>query len=266
MVALPGASPITLRSLPETLAVATLEASEAAPYLRASPSGSENAPEMSTGASVFSTKTWSGIAPDTVGARLALLTVTSKVWLALRPPGSVAVTVMVALPGASPITLRSLPETLAVATLEASEAAPYLRASPSGSENAPEMSTGASVFSTKTWSGIAPDTVGARLALLTVTSKVWLALRPPGSVAVTVMVALPGASPITLRSLPETLAVATLEASEAAPYLRASPSGSENAPEMSTVTCAPSSTLWSAIVVDAVGARFVGGAGGLVDV
>ena len=142
--------------------MATLEASEVAPYLRASPSGSEKAPEMSTGASVFSTKTWSGIAPDTVGARLALLTVTSKVWLALRPPGSVAVTVMVALPGASPITLRSLPETLAVATLEASEAAPYLRASPSGSENAPEMSTGASVFSTKTWSGIAPDTVGAR--------------------------------------------------------------------------------------------------------
>ena len=55
-----------------------------------------------------------------------------KVWVALRPPGSVAVTVMVALPGASPITLRS--ETLAVATLEASEAAPYLRASPSGSK------------------------------------------------------------------------------------------------------------------------------------
>ena len=43
--------------------------------------------------------------------------------MALRPPGSVAVTVIVALPGASPVTVTSLPETLAVATLEASEAA-----------------------------------------------------------------------------------------------------------------------------------------------
>ena len=155
-----------------------------------------------------------------------------------------------------------------MATLEASEAAPYLRASPSGSENAPERSTGASVFSTKTWSGIVVDAVGARLALLTVTPKVWVALRPPGSVAVTVMVALPGASPITLRSLPETLAVATLEASEAAPYLRASPSGSEKAPERSTGHLRVPSYQDSgpAIVVDAVGARFVGGAGGLVGV
>ena len=34
-----------------------------------------------------------------------------------------AVTVMVALPGASPVTVTLLPETLAVVTLEASEAA-----------------------------------------------------------------------------------------------------------------------------------------------
>ena len=61
---------------------------------------------------MFSTKTWSGIAPDTVGARLALLTVTSKVWVALRPPGSVAVTVMVALP-------RSLADHLEIASGDA---------------------------------------------------------------------------------------------------------------------------------------------------
>ena len=53
-----------------------------------------------------------------------------------------------------------------------------------------------------------------------------------------------------------------------APYLRASPSGSENAPEMSTgVSCAPSyQDSGPGIVVDTVGARFVGGAGGLVGV
>ena len=57
------------------------------------------------------------------GAWLAAVTVTSKDWLALSPAGSVAVTVMVAVPAATPFTVTSLPETLTVATSKLPELA-----------------------------------------------------------------------------------------------------------------------------------------------
>ena len=52
-------------------------------------------------ASPPSVRVWSGIAPTERGARLAIATATANVWLALKPPGSVAVTVTVAVPAAT---------------------------------------------------------------------------------------------------------------------------------------------------------------------
>ena len=55
-------------------------------------------------------------------ALLAASTVTAKAWLAVSPPGSVAIRLMVVVPGDTPLTVTSLPDTLAVATSGASEA------------------------------------------------------------------------------------------------------------------------------------------------
>ena len=81
------------------------------------------ASETSTVTSAPTSTLWSGIAPAGAGARFADVTVTPKVCGALRPPGSVAVTVTLAVPGATPVTVTVLPETLTVATPEAAEAA-----------------------------------------------------------------------------------------------------------------------------------------------
>ena len=81
------------------------------------------AAETSTIASAPTATFWSGIVSAASGARFAAVTVTMKVCVALRPPGSVAVTVTVALPGATPVTLTTPPETLTVATPVALDAA-----------------------------------------------------------------------------------------------------------------------------------------------
>ena len=54
---------------------------------------------------------------------LAASTVTMKDCVTLRSPGSVAVTVTVALPRATPVTVTTLPETSTVATPVASDSA-----------------------------------------------------------------------------------------------------------------------------------------------
>ena len=66
---------------------------------------------------------WSATRAETAGEWLAAVTVAWNVWAALRPPGSVAVRVTVASPGATPLTVTSLPDTVARAALGASEAA-----------------------------------------------------------------------------------------------------------------------------------------------
>ena len=64
------------------------------------------------------------IDPTAVGARLACaFTVTEMVCVALKPSGSEAVTVIVALPAATGVMLTVEPETLAVALLLSEEAA-----------------------------------------------------------------------------------------------------------------------------------------------
>ncbi len=60
-------------------------------------------------------------------------TVTRAVCVAVSPPGSRAVTVMVALPAETPDIVTVESETEALATLELEEVAEYVSASPSGS-------------------------------------------------------------------------------------------------------------------------------------
>ena len=53
-------------------------------------------------------------------------TVTEKLWVAVSPPGSVAVTVTVAVPRATPSTFTRLPLTATVATLASEVSAVYV--------------------------------------------------------------------------------------------------------------------------------------------
>ena len=63
----------------------------------------------------------------------AALTVTSNRWVAERPPVSVAVTVMVAVPTRSPLMVTVLPDALTVTLAVLEEVALCMRSSPSGS-------------------------------------------------------------------------------------------------------------------------------------
>ena len=77
----------------------------------------------------------SGIVPLGRGARLpgSSLTLTVKLWVAKSPSGSVAVTVMVAVPSTPAVTERASPETEAAATEASDEDASKVSSSPSGS-------------------------------------------------------------------------------------------------------------------------------------
>ena len=91
-----------------------------------SPSGSRNAPDTSTVTAASSTPIVSGASvPTGSGGRFAgELTVTANVCDALRPSGSVAVTVSVAVPSATGTTVTVLSETDTAATDGAEELAP----------------------------------------------------------------------------------------------------------------------------------------------
>ena len=71
-------------------------------------------------ASPPSVNPWALMEPSGTGARLASWAVTIKRWNAALPPGSRAITVMVAVPAPTGVTVTILPSTLTVAT-EASE-------------------------------------------------------------------------------------------------------------------------------------------------
>ena len=70
-----------------------------------------------------------------------------------------------------------------------------------------------------------------------------MADRPGGSLAVTVTVAEPTATPTTVTWLPDADAVATPGLSDDAVYVSASPSGSRKYPDTSSVTILPASRL-----------------------
>ena len=58
---------------------------------------------------------WSGMLPTVVGARFGVVagwTPTWNVWVAERPPGSLAVMVTVAVPAATGVRVSTLPDTL----------------------------------------------------------------------------------------------------------------------------------------------------------
>ena len=168
---------------------------------------------------------WAGIEPDGAGARLAC-TVTPTRCVALRPPGSVAVTITVAVPFATPVSVSVLPDTLADTTPAFDVAAAYPSASPSGSLKYEATSSVAVRPGLRLWAGIESDGAGARLGVSTVTAMRCVALRPPGSVAVTVTVAVPSATPVSVSVLPDTPTDTMPAFDVAAAYLSASPSGS----------------------------------------
>ena len=66
---------------------------------------------------------WGGIEPTGAGGRLGICTVTPTLCVALSPAGSVAVTVTVAVPSATPTMVRLLPETATETTPGADVAA-----------------------------------------------------------------------------------------------------------------------------------------------
>ena len=59
---------------------------------------------------------WAGMAPTAAGASLTDETDTVALWVASRPPGSRAVTVIVAVPRATPVMVTVPPDTEALAT------------------------------------------------------------------------------------------------------------------------------------------------------
>ena len=196
-----------------------------------------------------------GIEPDGTGARLGGSTVTRTRCVALRPPGSVPVTVTVAVSGATPIMVRMLPDIDTETTAGAAVAAPYVSTSPSGSLKYGATSSVSVRPRLKFRAGIEPEGAGARLGVSTATPTRCVALRPPGSVAVTVTVAVPSATPLSVSALPDTLADTTAAFDVVAAYPSASPSGSLKYEARSSVAVRPTSMLRAGIEPEGAGAR-----------
>ena len=168
--------------------------------------------------------TVSGIIPSATGARLGRTEVASKACAAESPSGSEAVTVMLVRPGAAGTTKSVLPDTRAIATSGSEDSAEKLSESPSGSVKW-ALSDSSRVSPSNTESaGIEVVTRGRRLGTATV--KDWSAVRPSGSRAVTVTVAVPFATATTHAVSPATAARATRLSVDVAEKSRESPSGS----------------------------------------
>ena len=131
----------------------------------------------------------SGIVPTGRGVRFPCTTLTRKLWVAERPPGSVAVTVMVAVPTPSPVMVRVLPDRLTVTLAVLEDVALCVRWSPSGSLKYGETSSEKDLFRSTARFPTVPTASGVRLGI--VTWKRRLADRPAESRAVTVTVAFP---------------------------------------------------------------------------
>ena len=170
------------------------------------------------------------IGAETSGARLAGgSTVAVKVWAAVRPAGSAAVTVTSAMPALTAVMVTMLPAMATVTTRASLEAAVKDRGAPSGSVKCRVRSTVAVSFSfsLRDWSGIGAEVCGARLGGgSVVTRKVWVAVNPAGSAAVTVTSAMPALTAVMVTVLPATATVTTRASLETASKLSGSPSGS----------------------------------------
>ena len=164
------------------------------------------------------------IVPSASGERLGTSAVNCCV--ALRPPGSVAVTVMVAVPCETALMVSVAPDMLAVTRLVFDDETEYSRSSSgSGSENedATLKLADGDVTSVNVRFEIVPTATGELLVgcgttveLFTVTSKRCSALRLPGSVAVTVMVAVPCEAALMVSVPPSMLVVTTPVSSDSA--------------------------------------------------
>ena len=165
-----------------------------------------------------------GIALSISGARFVggggSVTVTRKLCDAVLPPGSRAVTVTSARPFATPLTDTVEPFTETVATAVAEDFTVYVSASPSGSLKCEDTRTDTVLPLSTDRAGIALSTLGARFVggggSVTVTLNCCSASSPPGSRAVTVIVASPTAMPLNATRLPVTETVVTPVFDEAA--------------------------------------------------
>ena len=97
---------------------------------------------------------------------------------------------------------------------------------------------------------------------LTTTPKLWFAESPPGSLAVTVAVAVPGPVAVTVTFAPAVATSATFPLLDSAAYESTSPFGSRKYVDASIVTLSPSSSAWSGMDPTAVGGAGGGGGGG----
>ena len=150
-----------------------------------------------------------GIESPSCGAWLPGRMTTARSCVADRPPGSVAVTVTVALPAATPTTTTVASDAVTVTTAMSELAAVYVSASPSGSLKFSATCTVTSPPWSKVSSPSEPTATGGWLPASTVTLIDCVAVAPSGSRAVTVTVALPAATPVIVTVLPATEAVAT---------------------------------------------------------
>ena len=150
----------------------------------------------------------------------------------------------------------------AVTTSASLDSAAYVSASPSGSLKKAATSTVADWPAVIVCGGIAPTASGARFAASTVTSALCVAVRPSGSVAVTVTVAVPAATAATVRLLPDRATDTTASSDDVAVYVRVPPSGSRKNGVTSTVTDCPAVMTWAGIEPTATGATGAGGGGG----
>ena len=252
-VAVPVLTAVSVTLAPAATAVNTSGADDDTANVNASPSGSTNARDTSTSDTSPGANFTYRSAPDAAGGRLPAETVAVKDCEALRPPGSVAVTVTVAAPAATPVSVTRAPATDAVTTLGADDDTANVNGSSSGSTNDCETSTTYVPSTPSGTPGSAPDAAGGRLPAETVAVKDCEALRPPGSVAVTVTVAAPAATPVSVTRAPATDAVTTLGADDDTANVNGSSSGSTNDCETSTtyVPSTPSGT--SASAPDALG-------------
>ena len=180
---------------------------ESAVTVSASPSASLNTPLRETCFVPFwLTMVASAMAEATVGARLACCccccgatTATSNVSLTRLPSASRAVTVMVAVPSATPSIVSLAPSNAedTLATLLSEDPAVTVRASPSASLNTPARDTSCvAACSRPVTSARAEATTGAAF---TVTVKLSDTVPPLPSAAVTVIVAVPRAFAVTVR-------------------------------------------------------------------
>ena len=168
-----------------------------------------------------------GIGVVTVGARLS--TVTAKLCSAARPSGSVTVTVTTASPCDRAVTTNvpSLPERSSATTPPSEASASQVSGSSSGSlKYAASATVSASPLKTVR-AGMVSVATGPRLG--TVTAKLCSAVRPSGSVTVTMTTASPFDRAVTtsVPSLPERSSATTPASDPSASQVSGSPSGSE---------------------------------------